>query len=221
VNARRPVTASRSTPAAAVRLLDAPARADASLVERLTGLINEVYASAERGLWRDGATRTTPSEVAWLIGARQLAVARSGGRLAGAVRVRAISEITGKFGMLAVHPDHRGIGIGRKLVAFAERRGRDVGLQAMQLELLMPRGRWHPNRTFLDAWYRRIGYHVIRTIAVDDMRAGLSMQLATPCAFVVYEKRLDTRPTPRRPSGSLSAGAPGAAPGAIPAPWGR
>jgi hypothetical protein len=43
----------------AVELLDGAASRDAGLVEELTGLINDVYATAERGLWRDGATRTT------------------------------------------------------------------------------------------------------------------------------------------------------------------
>ena len=46
-----------------------PDSRDARLVDHLTGLINDVYAVAESGLWRDGATRTTASELAELIGA--------------------------------------------------------------------------------------------------------------------------------------------------------
>jgi hypothetical protein len=42
--------------------LEAAAGDDARLVDWLTRLINDVYAVAERGLWRDGATRTTASE---------------------------------------------------------------------------------------------------------------------------------------------------------------
>jgi hypothetical protein len=59
----------------AVDLLDGAVSRDARLVERLTGLINGVYATAERGLWRDGATRTTAPELAELIAAHQIAVA--------------------------------------------------------------------------------------------------------------------------------------------------
>jgi hypothetical protein len=143
--------------AIAVSLLNVAARRDAGLVDRVTGLINEVYASAERGLWQEGATRTTRSEVAGLIGARQMAVATVDGR---------------------------------QLIVFAERIGRTRGLQAMQLELLVPRMRRHPSKEFLDNWYRRIGYRVIRTISVDDVQAGLSALLATPCQFVIYEKSL-------------------------------
>ena len=58
-----------------VRLLEPAAVDDARLVDHLTGLINDVYEVAERGLWRDGATRTTASELAELIRAGQIAVA--------------------------------------------------------------------------------------------------------------------------------------------------
>jgi hypothetical protein len=74
------------------------------------------------------------------------------------------------------------IGVGRELVAFAERHCRDGGLQAMQLELLVPRTGRHPSKEFLDDRYRQIGYRVTWTIGVDEVRAGRSALLATPCA---------------------------------------
>ena len=43
----------------AVRLLEARDSHDAQLVDHLTSLINDVYTTAESGLWRDGAPRTT------------------------------------------------------------------------------------------------------------------------------------------------------------------
>ena len=48
---------------------------DARLVDQPTGLINDVYSTAESGLSRDGAARTTASELAELIRAEQIAVA--------------------------------------------------------------------------------------------------------------------------------------------------
>jgi hypothetical protein len=42
-----------------IRLLPAAASDDATLIERITELINEVYAVAEAGLWVEGTTRTT------------------------------------------------------------------------------------------------------------------------------------------------------------------
>ena len=50
-----------------IGLLEAGAADDAGLVKRLTDLVNEVYDTAERGLWREGATRTTTGELAALI----------------------------------------------------------------------------------------------------------------------------------------------------------
>ena len=176
--------------AIAVELLDPAAAADASLVERLAALVNDVYVTAEDGLWRDGASRTTPSEMAALIEGGQIAVATVDGQLAGAVRIQALSDVTGEFGLLAADPEQRGIGVGRELIAFAERHSHDRGLLAMQLELLVPLTWSHPSKEFLDDWYRRIGYRVVRRTSVDLLQPELAPLLATPCEFVVYEKPL-------------------------------
>jgi ribosomal protein S18 acetylase RimI-like enzyme len=120
--------------------LDGAASRDAELVDRLTELINDVYATAERGLWYNGATRTTPSELADLIAAKQIVVAIArDGDVVGSVRVHQVSHDASEFGMLVAAPDHRGTGIGRTLVEFAERHSRERGLRAIQLELFVPR----------------------------------------------------------------------------------
>jgi GNAT superfamily N-acetyltransferase len=174
-----------------VSLLDASAAEDAGLVERLADLVNEVYATAEAGLWRDDATRTTPSHIGRLVEAREIAVASVDGRLAGAVRVWQVSELTAEFGMLTAGPESRGIGVGGALIAFAEAHARELGLGTMQLELLVPRTWRHPTKVFLDEWYRRLGYRPVRTTGVDETEPELAPLLATPCQFVVYEKSLD------------------------------
>jgi len=176
----------------AIRVLDAAAGHDARLVGHLTGLINDVYATAESGLWLGSSTRTTASEVAELIRAGEIAVAARNGRIAGSARVRDVAEDTSEFGMLVAAPDHRGTGVGRALVAFAEQRSRRRGLRAMQLELLVPRTGQHPSKEFLKAWYGRIGYRLVRTGSVDDAYPHLAPLLATPCDLAVYEKPLQT-----------------------------
>jgi GNAT superfamily N-acetyltransferase len=174
----------------AVELLDPAAAEDGVLVERLTALINDVYASSETGLWLDGSTRTTRPQVAALVAAGEIAIAKVDGALAGAVRVQRLSDVTGELGMLAADQRHRGIGVGRELVRFAEGHCHAHGMRAMQLELLVPRTWRHPSKVFLDDWYRRIGYRVVRTMEVDDMEPELAPLLATPCRFLVYEKPL-------------------------------
>jgi GNAT superfamily N-acetyltransferase len=179
-----------SAPSIEVQLLPAVASDDAILMERITDLINEVYAVAEDGLWTEGATRTTVDEVAELTRAGQIAMARLRGRVVGCVRVQRLDEDTGEFGMLVADPAHRAAGVGRELVRFAERKCRAEGLRTVQLELLVPRAWTHPTKEFLDAWYTRIGYRVVRTGTIDEAYPALAPLLATPCDFVIYRKDL-------------------------------
>jgi GNAT superfamily N-acetyltransferase len=182
-----------------VGLLAAAVGDDPGLVDQLTDLINDVYATAESGLWRDVATRTTAPELAELIRARQIAVATRQGHIVGSVRVHEVSHDMSEFGMLVAHPDHRGSGVGRALLDFAERRSRERGLRAIQLELLVPRAWSHPTKEFLKAWYGRSGYRVVRTASIDDEYPHLAPLLATPCDLEVHEKPLQPRGVPGSP----------------------
>jgi ubiquinone/menaquinone biosynthesis C-methylase UbiE/GNAT superfamily N-acetyltransferase len=176
-----------------IQLLPAAAADDATLMKRIADLVNEVYAVAEDGLWIDGATRTTVDEVAELTHAGEIAVARLHARIVGCVRVQRLDERTGEFGMLVADPAQRGVGVGRELVRFAERKCSADGLRTMQLELLVPRGWTHPTKECLAAWYTRIGYRVARTGTIDEAYPNLAPLLATPCDFVIYEKDLARR----------------------------
>jgi GNAT superfamily N-acetyltransferase len=117
-------------------------------------------------------------------------VARFRGQIVGCVRVQRLDEGTGEFGMLVADPAHRGVGVGRGLVRFAEQQCRADGLATMQLELLVPRDWTHPTKEFLDGWYTRIGYRVARTGTIDEAYPTLAPLLATPCDFVIYHKDL-------------------------------
>ncbi len=174
----------------AVRLLAEPDRSDDRLVDRLAGLVNEVYETSESGLWRAGTTRTTAAEIARLIAAGRMAVAARYGEPIGCVQVHDAAAGAGQFGMLAASPEHRGAGVGRALVGFAERHARDRGLRAMRLELLVPRGWRHPHKEFLKAWYGRLGYELVGTTTVDEVHPHLAPLQATPCDVLRYEKPL-------------------------------
>ncbi len=161
---------------------------DTGILAKLTDLINEVYAVAEDGLWTLGVTRTTAEEIAHLTHAGQIAVAVLEERIVGCIRIQQLDEDMSEFGMLAAAPGHRGIGIGRELVRFAEQSSRDKGRGTMQLELLVPREWTHPAKEFLARWYVRIGYKAVRTGSTDEFHPNLSPLLATPCDFVIYRK---------------------------------
>jgi GNAT superfamily N-acetyltransferase len=174
--------------------LGADAGQNAALVGHLTSLINDVYRVAEKGLWRDDATRTTEAEVAELIGAEEITVVAPNGTVTGSIRVHDVADDASEFGLLVVAPEQRGTGLGRALVDFAEERSRARELRAMQLELLVPRGWEHPNKEFLKGWYGRRGYRVIQTRGFDDAYPHLAPMLATECDLLVWEKPL--RPAP-------------------------
>nr|WP_296074384.1 GNAT family N-acetyltransferase [uncultured Actinoplanes sp.] len=159
-------------------------------VPYLAELINRVYADGEKGLWAEGARRTGAAEVADLIGRGELVLARGDDRVIGAVRVQRLGDKLGEFGMLVADPAHRGAGVGRELVAFAEGWARRQGLTTMQLELLTPRTWTHPVKEFLRGWYTRIGYRQVRTEDFASAYPALEPLLATPCDFVVYHKGL-------------------------------
>ncbi len=173
-----------------VSMLPASASGDLELVTALDGLINDVYAVAEEGLWLPGAARTTVAAVADLVHRGQLAVASAGGQIIGCVRVRFLGADAGEFGMLAVVPARRGTGAGRELVRFAERVVRAEGRDTMQLELLVPQGWSHPSKEFLAGWYTRAGYRQVRVGAVEESYPELAPLLATPCDFAIYRKHL-------------------------------
>jgi GNAT superfamily N-acetyltransferase len=183
-------TGTDKSPAIDVAIVPAVDANDNGFVAQLVDLINRVYAEAEKGLWRDGAARTDAGEVIDIICAGQLAVARLGGHLVGAVRIQRLDGGIGEFGMLVASPEYRGIGIGRELVAFAEDWARQQGLSRMQLELLVPQMWTHPVKEFLNGWYTRIGYRKVRTGRLSDAYPELEPQLATPSDFAIYHKQL-------------------------------
>lgn len=160
------------------------------LAAELADLVNRVYAEAEKGLWAADTTRTTEAEMASLVDAGQIAVARSSGRIVGAIRIQQLDDDTGEFGMLVAAPEERGTGLGRDLVTFAEAWARERGLSRMQLELLVPQTWTHPVKDFLRAWYTRIGYQVVRTDDFGQAFPELAPHLACPCDFLIFHKNL-------------------------------
>ncbi|MGW3993570.1 GNAT family N-acetyltransferase [Amycolatopsis sp. NPDC004772] len=167
-----------------------PPSADPAVIERITGLVNQVYAESEKGLWLGSTDRTSRDEITGFVAAGEIAAAFADGDLAGSVRIRRLDDVVGEFGMLAADPARRGLGVGRELVRFAEQTSRDAGCREMQLELLVPRGWTHPSKQFLAEWYGRLGYRVTHRADLAEDYPHLAPSLATPCDFLIYRKEL-------------------------------
>ncbi|WP_433381811.1 GNAT family N-acetyltransferase [Actinoplanes sp. CA-142083] len=157
----------------------------------MANLVNEVYADAEKGMWRDGTDRVTTAEITAMIAAGRLVVAREpDGTLVGAMQLQRLPTGEGELGMLVAHPERRGAGLGRDLIAYGESWAREQGLTTMQLELLYPNSWTHPVKKFLYDWYTRLGYQVIGTGDLADDYPDLVSRLATPCDFLIFHKAL-------------------------------
>ena len=163
---------------------------DPALVDDITSLVNVVYEESERGLWKDGATRTDTKEVESLLAAGELTGCIRAGRIAGVVRIQHLDAQTGEFGMMAADPGLRGQGIGRDLVAYAESTVQATGRTVMQLELLVPREGTLESKEFLAAWYTRLGYTLTRLGQIEDQYPALAPLLAVPTDYRIYRKNL-------------------------------
>ena len=171
------------------RIPKSPVR-NSGAVEQVTSLINQVYLVASNGLWLDGTCRTTTDEVLAIIDAGQMIAAYIDDRIVGCLRLQELSPQMTEFGLLAVDPGQRGTGLGRDLVKYVEEESRKGGFQAVQLEILVPREWEHPSKNFLRAWYTRSGYQEVRTGTIDEAYPKLGPLLATPCDYVIYQKKL-------------------------------
>ena len=176
-------------------MLPATTASDPRVVREITDLVNEVYATAEAGLWIDGAARTTTVEIQQMIAANEIAVARVDGRVVGAIRIQQLDDGVGEFGMLVADPAHRGGGVGRELVSFAEELSSRRGWRPCSSRCCC-RGWSHPTKEFLKAWYTRLGYRPVRAGSIDESYPQLAPLLATPCDFAVYHKPLKSLADP-------------------------
>jgi GNAT superfamily N-acetyltransferase len=175
---------------AEVKLLAPDEARDEVLVEELVRIINGAYAVGEAGLWLEGATRTGPGEIAEAIRSGGMLAATLEGRLVGAAYVRPLDAATADLGLISAAPDQWGNGIGRELVRSAEELMQSHGVTTMQLELLVPKGWVHPEKDRLRSWYTRLGYRVVRSAPFEQVAAHLASQLAVPCEFLIFRKRL-------------------------------
>jgi GNAT superfamily N-acetyltransferase len=173
-----------------VELLAAGAADDASLMDELARLINRAYAIGEDGLWVEGTTRTSPAEVAALVGGGGMLVAAVDGEIVGCARVRPLDATTADLGFISASPERQGSGVGREIVRSAEELMRSRGVTTMQLELLVPQ-RWvHPHKDRLRAWYTRLGHEVVGSAPFEEVAMHSASALSTPCEFLVFRKAL-------------------------------
>ncbi|MGB8476578.1 MAG: GNAT family N-acetyltransferase [Candidatus Acidiferrum sp.] len=89
-----------------------------------------------------------------------------------------VRDERGYLGLLAVDPLRQGTGLGRKLMAAAEKYFRDSGCQAVDLRIISP-------RVPLPLFYRHLGYVEIGTAPFSP-----SMPIKVPGHYILMSKHL-------------------------------
>jgi GNAT superfamily N-acetyltransferase len=179
------------------------AQATPSDVIAIVALVNSAYRgdSSRRGWTTEadllGGQRTDAAVIADVIADRdkRVLVARDAAGLAGCVLLERQAAQVCYLGMLTVRPDLQGGGIGRQLLAAAERHARDQ-LDALYVEMTVI-----DLREELIAWYERRGYArtgEMRPFPYGDERFGLPKR--PDLRFVVLRRRIAPEEAPHAPS---------------------
>ncbi|KAI0390114.1 hypothetical protein F5Y17DRAFT_83542 [Xylariaceae sp. FL0594] len=181
---------------------------DEALVRALVDIINVEYRWGEAGVVVDGTQRTTITEVADQLRARQLSVAfltSTGGHreAIGCIHVKKLSATHGNLGLLAVRAGHQGTGLARDLVRFGEDRCRRVfKAKTMQIELLVPTTFASAHKARLQTWYERMGYVMA---SMGDFGADYPHMIPVllgPVEYRVFEKDLVSQARARGGTGA-------------------
>ncbi len=151
-------------------------RATVADAAALAALVNQAYAVEH--FFVDG-DRTNPAEIEQLMTNGTFLVLDHHERVGATVYVT-IESSKAYFGMLAVHSELRGHGLGTRLVRIAEAVAEAAGCTAMTMKIVNLREE-------LGRWYRSLGYREVRTAPYTHR------PIKQACHFVEMEHPLGMR----------------------------
>jgi hypothetical protein len=191
------------------------ADAPAPVLQHLVAIVNAAYVESEHDITGLHFRRTNAGDFAALVRAGEVFVVTSDADLlvpegsdvietSGAVpadaddpaatifgvfKLHALAPALTSFGMLVVPPAYRRAHkLGAHMLAFAER---IVRAGTVQIELLRPTdGAPHAFKDFLQAWYARAGYALVRTEGTEEVLRGKDVEMVRPAEFLILQKTL-------------------------------
>lgn len=141
---------------------------------RIVALLNAAFVMEREFVDRD---RTSIGEIVRLLGTGTfLVVDGAGGGLAACMYIEARGD-RAYLGMLAIDPSEQKRGLGRQMMAGAERHCAELGCRAIDIRIVN-------RRTELPPFYRRLGFVEGGTAPFEDPL------LTKPCHFVLMSKEL-------------------------------
>ena len=161
-------------------------RATAADAPAIASVVNAAYRRAEAFFIR--GDRIDQREVETMLGRGSFLLAERDGVLGGSVYVEDRGD-HGYIGLLSVDPGLQRSGLGRTLMAAAERSLADAG--RLRVELLVVNLRLE-----LPAWYGKQGYREVGTRPFPTDAPNF-----LPCHYLVMSKRLPARTAPAPPRG--------------------
>lgn len=161
---------------------------DPAHTERICTLVNDIYVTAEEGIWRPEKKRIEPDELLKKMKTGEVFLAWKGEEIIGTVYGIRESNGVYRFEMLSVDPKSREAGIGSLLVEHVENRAETLGCEEIQFELLHPKSWAHPGKERMKSWYLKRGYHVIRHASVEEFYPQSLKYLITDADFTVWSK---------------------------------
>eukprot|EP00943_MAST-04B_sp_MAST-4B-sp1_P009522 g9522.t1 len=160
--------------------------------KHISSIVNLAYERGEKGMWKIKG-RTNPDEIKNFCNNNNIIVIKENDTIVGSIYVTSSfnsNSNLGELGMLAVHEDYLGQGVGSLLIKCAEEFCKKSNCKQIRLELLAPKDYVHPFKHRLDQWYTKLKYVKGKT---EDFMAAfpqIAPNLAVPCNFTVYIKDL-------------------------------
>jgi ribosomal protein S18 acetylase RimI-like enzyme len=161
-------------------------------VDRIVGLVNDAYRGSSKtpGWTHETALitgyRTDAATVTAMIGQQDsnVLVVRHEGNVFACVALQRLDDSNWYLSLLAVDPEHQTYGVGKGIMAGAERYAVERGARSMKISVINV-------REALLAWYERQGY--VRTGAVEPFPyddATVGTPLRSDLALVTLTKTL-------------------------------
>lgn len=162
-------------------------------IDRLYDLMIYAYAQTEVEIWGENYSRMSKGEYISLLEGDNILIAWEDNQIVGSIYLYRISKGVFGFGLLNADFSESGKGIGRSLIAAAEKVAIERGANMMQLEILKARDVDVPVKNLLSKWYMAQGYTFIGThdfLALKPDKVEKAKTMVNPSVFDVYTKEL-------------------------------
>ena len=161
-------------------------------LDQLYDIIVKAYATTEKEIWGENYVRIDRETFDLYVQQDQVLVAFIEGRVVGGIRYFHLRDNTWSFSLLGADFGFKGKGIGRALIEAVEDQVKLKGGGRVHIEVLRATNVDIESKKILDAWYKKMGYDLVKTVDVFEVYndADKWAKLVNPSEFDCYLKEL-------------------------------